>query len=324
MSKITIIRDSTQISSFLDCPQMWKLEHDEQLALSLAAPKDAMTMGSYGHRMLEIFYKSRARRESITTGLDMAMAFNPDNEFCKCQHAESFHINGLCALCVGDLYTKDKSHHLFTPAIYPLDKEQRELVKERVRLYIYTYAADDFIPDHEDHVEVGFSEKIFEDDNKLYILEGKMDLVMPHRGMKTWCDHKFQLSKHDLYEKDIQFRNYDLVAQAPVACINYIRLTKKVDTTTYERKWFGFSKPERDFWRRRLIQIYDKMYYFELNGITPNDYQWNMCKGKFKNSKCAFTALCEESFIPDVVKQKKIALYHIKPKWKPWEAELSA
>jgi hypothetical protein len=173
-------------------------------------------------------------------------------------------------------------------------------------------------------VEVGFSHNLYEDDEKLYILEGKMDLVMPHRGMQTWCDHKFQLSAHELYEKDIQFRNYDLVAQAVVACINYIRLTKKVDTTTYVRKWFGFAKPERDFWRRRLIGIYDKMLEYERNGITPNDYQWNMCKGKFKNSKCAFTPICEESYLPDVAKQKKISLYHITPKWRPWEVSLES
>ena len=303
----------------MDCPQLHHYTHREHLMLTMAKPNDAMRMGSYGHEMLEIYYKGRAAGLDVTTCLDKALAFNPDKEFCICGHGLKYHTpvgNDLhmCDHCLNSI----ERFHTFIPTSYPLENDKRELVRERVRCYTYRYSNDDFIPSHPEHVEVGFSHKLFESHDRLYILEGKMDLLMEHRGLRTWCDHKFQLSAHELYIKDIQFRNYDLVAQAAVACINYIRLTKKFDETTYVRKWFSFSVMEREFWRRRLIAIYDKMYTFMRDGITPNDYNWGMCKGKFKSSECAFTTLCEECYLPDVVASKKKQLYHVTPEWKPW------
>lgn len=314
MSKHTIIRDSTQISSFLDCPQMWKYDHDEHLQLTLAKPNDAMISGSYGHEMLERYYKMRAINESINNALECVLEWNPDHEFCQCGHTIKFHDAHENAPCV----MPQCNCQSFMGTTYPLDNDQRRIVKDKIRLYTYTYAADDFIPHRPEHVEVGFSHKLFENDEKLYILEGKVDLMMPHRGMQTWADHKFQMSAHELYQKDIQFKNYDLVMKAPVACINYIRLTKKVDTTTFVRRWFGFSIMERAFWERRLIEIFDQMLELELNGIKPKHYHWNMCKGRFRGHTCAFTQLCEEAYLPHVVEARKKQAYHIKPMWKPW------
>lgn len=316
MSKHTIIRDSTQISSFLDCPQMWEYDHQEHLQLSLAKPNDAMIMGSYGHEMLERYYKLRAVNTGITAALEEVLAWNPDKEFCRCGHTVKHHLftskaSGPCEMPACQCQN-------FTESPYPLDNDQRTIVKDKLRLYTYTYAADDFIPQRREHVEVGFSHRLFENDEKLYILEGKVDLMMPHRGMQTWCDHKFQLSAHELYQKDIQFRNYDLVMKAPVACINYIRLTKKVDTTTFVRRWFAFSIMERAFWERRLIEIFDQMLELELNGIQPHHYHWNMCKGRYKGNTCAFTSLCEEAYLPHVVEARKKQAYHIRPTWQPW------
>ncbi len=313
MPKDTIILDSTQVSSFQYCHQMWKLEHDEHLTLSNAKPNDAMTMGSFGHEMLELFYKYRAVGSDIGKSLEKALEFNPDQEFCKCGHGKKYHTidepPNPCTHC--------KCLN-FEPTLYPLNEEQRTLVRERVRLCVYTYINDDFVPTSPDHVEVGFSHLLQETDDHIYILEGKMDMLMPHRGMKTWTDHKFQMSAHDLYTKDIQFRNYDLVARAPVACINYIRLTKKVDNTTFVRKWFGFSEVERQFWERQLIRIYDKVLKIKREGITPDDYEWGQCKGRFIGRTCAFTQLCEEAYLPQVVENRKKTLYHIKQEWKPW------
>lgn len=317
MPKIEIIRDSTQISSFLDCKQLWSYEHKEHLQLTMAKPNDAMRMGSYGHEMLEIYYKMRAQGYNINDSLERALVWNPDEEFCVCGHGLKNHykvdaVNHWCTLCLGEVVC-----HPFNATTYPLDNDKRNIVRERLQNYTFRYANDDFIPTSLDHVEVGFSHKLFESSDRLYILEGKMDLLMNHRGLSTWCDHKFQLSAHELYPKDIQFRNYDLVAQSAVACINYIRLTKKFDESTYVRRWFGFSIVERQFWHRRLISIYDKMFEIEQRGLTPNDYNWGMCKGKW-GTNCAFTSLCEESYLPNVVKNKKAQLYHVKPIWKPW------
>lgn len=284
MSKTTIIRDSTQISTFLDCPRMWQLSHSERLTLSLGRVNDPMAMGTLLHKYMEIYYKGRASGFSINNSMEKALDFNPDKP---------------------------------PDELFPLDTAKRDLVKERFRVYAYTYSMDDFIPLSPDHVEVGFSYKLYEDDEKLYILEGRYDILADHRGMRTWVDHKGQMRMRDLYNKSVQFRNYDLVTEASIACINYIRLTQKVDSTTYVRKWVSFSSVERAFWKRRLIQIYDKMLEYERNGITPNDYNWGMCSGKF-GYPCEFTSLCEESYLPDVVEQKKKQLYHIREEWKPW------
>jgi hypothetical protein len=289
----------------------------------MAGPNTAMTMGSYGHKMLEIYYKGRSKGYGISACLDHAMSFDPDKETCRCGHGKEHHAP---VVFIEEPHERDTFKCMaagcecenldFQP--FPLEPDKKELVKERIRVYVYTYSLNDFIPRTPEHVEVGFSHKLYEDDEKLYILEGRYDLLVNHNGLETWADHKCQMSAYDLYTKDIQFRNYDLVTEAAIACINYIRLTKKVDTTTYVRQWFSFSKMEREFWRRRLIGIYDQMLRVELTGIQPEDYKWNMCKGKFKNAKCPFTPLCEEAFIPDVVAQKKLTLYHKKQEWKPW------
>lgn len=320
MSKHTIIRDSTQISSFLDCPQMWDYDHNQHLQLTLAKPNDAMIMGSYGHEMLERYYKMRAINESITNALESVLEWNPDTEFCQCGHTIKHHITNMENM----KFEQQKCTmpqcqcQNFNSTMYPLDNDQRKIVKDKIRLYTYTYAADDFVPQRPEHVEVGFSHKLYEDDEKLFILEGKVDLMMPHRGMATWTDHKFQMSAHELYQKDIQFRNYDLVMKAAIACINYIRLTKKVDHTTFVRRWFGFSIMERAFWERRLIEIFNQMLELELSGIQPHHYHWNMCKGRFKGHTCAFTQLCEEAYLPHVVEARKKQAYHIRPVWQPW------
>lgn len=317
--KTTLIRDSTQISAFLDCPNLWKLGYSENLTLSAGRVNDPMAMGTYMHKMLEIYYKGRASGGGIANMVEKSLAFDPDKETCKCGHGKELHeiINSSetgdinVTFCV-----KCKCQNLDYQS-FPLDELKRALCRERFRVYIYTYSNDDFIPISPDHVEVGFSYSLYEDNEKLYILEGRYDILADYKGLKTWVDHKCQMRMRDLYNKSVQFRNYDLVTEANLAFINYIRMTAKVDQTTYVRKPISFSKPEREFWRRRLIKVYDKMLHHEREGITPNDYNWGMCSGKF-GYPCEFTPLCEESYVPEVVANKKSQLYHIKQEWKPW------
>ncbi len=287
MPKIDIILDSTQISQFLECAEEWNLSNNENLELN-DAYKRALNMGSYGHLLLETYYK----------------------ELCSNDKTKATEIS---------LATK-------VPERLELENEDIELVKERFQVYTFVYLNDQFLVKDPACVELGFSYLLYEDDDRRYILEGKIDHYSHHgpsfgyfNGQRTIMDHKFQLKAHDLYQRRIQFRNYALVAKASMFIINYIRLTKKVDKTTYKRDIIPFSTLELDLWRERLIRIFRKV---ELEKIrvkeTGESYEhnWGSCENKYGYA-CQYTHICESTSLVELEQVKKLR-YHKKEEWKPW------
>jgi hypothetical protein len=282
VSKLTIVADSTQIARFLECPMLWNLEFKENLAAIALPPNDAIMMGSYGHKLMDLFYKATARGVKTADALEQAIAFNPDSE-------------------AGE-------------AGFPLSQEKRAIVKQRFVEYVYTYINNDFVPLSPDHVEVGFSEPIYEDASRLYVLEGRIDLIGTYQGLHCSIDHKFQLRAHALYKKSIQFRNYAMVTKTNMFIINYVRLTKGVQNGTFQRDIASFTPLEHYAWKQRLIRAFDKMA-LALQSETF-EQSWDACSGKF-GYPCQFTPLCEESD-KGLIQLKKQTQFVQKPEWKPW------
>ena len=313
MKKIVVTLDSTQISSFLECPRLWDYGDRQHLTLKVQEPNNAMMIGSYGHKLLEIYYKGRAAHLSGADAIQKAKAFDPDTESCECGHEQSKHIIiGGTPFC-----HKGCSCKTFTPKPYPLPKDIRADVARRFELHCYTYANRDFIVTDERAVEVGFSHRLYESSTRLYILEGRIDLFNPKDPeMNTigFVDHKFQMQRRDLYEKSVQFRNYAYVTKARLAIINYIRMAKNIDGNTFQRKLISFSPMEHLWWEKELLKIYNAIAgYIVGEAFPPN---WNSCQGRF-NTRCAFTSLCEE-INSDIVEAKKEQLYVLKEQWRPW------
>lgn len=288
--KFTLIVDSTQLSSFSECPAQWDYAHNQHLE-QIGSNKKAMNMGSYGHVMLENYYKKLAIGCTTNDAVDYAVSVPPEERL-------------------------------------ELNSEEISILKDKIRIYSYTYAKGDFVPLNPESVELGFSYKLYEDDSRLFILEGKLDhyqhtpALGSYNGVRSIMDHKFQMRRHDLYEKRLQFRNYALATNSNLFVINYISMTKKTDETTFRRKVVPFSSLELELWKSRLIQMFKKMETSiklaegHFGPAIPYEHNWGSCENKYGYA-CQFAALCEANNQYEFDQAKATKFVTI-GKWNPW------
>lgn len=329
--KQVIIADSTQIDAFMTCERLWNYAHRLRLAPASnagARSSDAMNMGTLGHSFMERYYKD------IDRSIELALEYDPDNETCECGHKFNQHLHPTheiedhgCLIC-NAIDTKEYCAG-WRPKLFPLDALKRNEVRQRFREYCYTYSrGNDIVPASPESVEVGFSHKLYEDDDYLFVLEGRFDIAdATISGMPCIVDHKFQLRKHDIYKKSIQFRNYAMVKRVTMLVVNYVRLSKTVDKDTFKRDIASFTAEEHTAWEQELISIYKRMALAVYGGssskyvsydIKSGEFEprWSSCSGRFGYA-CDFTPLCEE-LNPQLKAMKQQTMYQIKPEWKPW------
>lgn len=310
MSKQTLILDSSQISSEYECHQKWNYYYQDNLiainkqdtSLTLL-PSDAIAAGSLGHKYLEIYYTMLGSGCPATAAVTKALALDPD--------------------------TEDKQDITF-----PLNKDLRDLVKRRFVDYVMQYSAGDYevarrkksiittdenenlidswIP--EPLIEKGFSYKLYESPEYLFILEGRIDWIAIQAGQTLWVDHKFQLRSHELYNKSIQFKNYAMVTGLSLGVINYIRLHATVGKDTFRRQPISFSSLELAHWKEELIERYIHIAKMQARGET--ELNRDACGGKY-GKPCMFTPLCEE-YNPQIRAAIQDRDFMKKKEWKPW------
>lgn len=314
MSKLIVVADSTQVDSFLQCERYWSFRDRERLSPADVEESKALLMGQLGHKYLERLYKTTA--VSREYAVERILEFNPDIEACGCGHSIVKHANNtigenICTECLDETPCYN-----FIPIPYPLDKPNREVVKQRIREYCYTYLNNDIIPDSPESVEVGFSELLYEDDEVMFVLEGRIDFIGSLQGVPLIVDHKFQLREKNLYKKSIQFRNYAMVSHKNTLMLNMVRLAKSTTNKTFERPLVTFTEYEHSWWRCELIKIFHRMAYCLSNReYTPN---WSACAGRY-GYECDYTRLCEPTEQdPALIQAKKDTLYQVKPVWRPW------
>ena len=302
--KQTLILDSSQISTYGECPTLWKLTYQESLEPSIGEAKDAIAMGTLGHKWLEMFYFNRSQGISISDSVKFANTLDPD------------------AIDEAD------NHQ------YPLELDKRKKVLKRLQEYWMTYSSNDYAPDYKctydvqidaaglpidstkkiPLIEQGFSYKLYEDKQFLFIIEGRIDFIGTHSGHQFFMDHKFQLRERKLYPKSIQFKNYALATGLQMGIINYIRLHETVTPKTFQREPISFGGNELRQWAIELIED----YYFPIaKSVRENKFrkERSACPGKF-GYQCQFTPLCEES--PQVAELIKIQNFKKKTPWTPW------
>lgn len=322
--KIVLTLDSSQIDTFLTCPTLWHYSYQRNLESISSNPNVPMDMGTYGHKLLEIIYKERAKGNG-STAIDTAFAYNIDKETCHCSHGYHKHT-AILGLRLGSCKSTGCNCESFQGIEFPLSAPDRQFVRDRVLEYTFVEGSGipELIPHSPDHVEVGFSYKLYEDDSRLYILEGRIDLLgqIAPNVTEGWADHKFQMRERDLYLKSIQFRNYSLATGFSLGVVNYIRFAKKVEKDkTFKRAVISFSRLEIESWKANLIEIYHKIEEAnkENDWYNPLDRWRNRaaCAGKF-GYPCQFTKLCENFMLPELIKINETNEYHKKPEWKPW------
>lgn len=310
MSRTTLILDSSQISSWSECKELWRLTNIESLDAKKENRRDeALTAGTLFHKWLEIYYKSLALGEDAKATVAKVVNFDCD---------------------AADSDPQDQGH-------FPLDSEMRQQLKQRFIDYLMRYSGNDYttickteptiICDKSGQlqdsrrlvplIEQGFSYRLFESSTYLFVLEGRIDWIATQQGTNLWVDHKLQFRERELYRKSIQFRNYCLATGLNIGIINYVRMHKTIGPKTFVRQPISFGVLEIDNWRQELIEIFKEIADFQ--SIPRPRQRWlnrKSCEGKF-GYPCKFVSVCEEynSDTREAVKQRD---FEPKKEWKPW------
>src|SRR6266446_5275257 len=150
--KYVLALDASQIKSFDgECQLMWAYLYRENLRL-VGADTSAMNKGTIIHFLLENFYKLLAksveRREAAQASIEI------------------FQTN-----------IKERPEVSFG-----FDKDLLNFLCQRFSQYVYNYAGRDLIPainldNNAIAVELGFSKILYEDEDVLFLLEGRIDLL---------------------------------------------------------------------------------------------------------------------------------------------------
>lgn len=250
--KTIISLSQSQISEFLRCAQLWNLHSAQLWGKAEVQERHALDAGTIVHAFLEQHYK----------GNNFAAAprhFSPETK----ELWEGF----------------DEREYKGRPKYLT-----RDFLFERVKMYIMgrTLQGDWKAKD----VEVGFSTVIFENDQFVFVLEGRIDLLT--EGMII--DFKTQSRYSNLSKRKIQFITYAMATGIPHVMIQYIMLTEKVDNHTFRTDLMSYSRAEMEYWKNYLIErVFMKIAKWE---IEPNH---GACAGTYDAAPCMFENVCWET-----------------------------
>lgn len=330
MAKFTLVQDSSSISLFELCPQKWYNLYIKGLEPATLVPDESMNAGTYGHKLLDIYYRLKFRGLALNDIVEACLNYDPDVEECECGCSKEYHCP-ILQLNIEECRRCRKCMH-FRPHVLELQPAARKKIQKRFREYVLYYQrVDDIIPLSEQAVEIGFSEPIYEDRENHFVLEGRIDVIGKIQGLDCFMDHKFQSKTYWLYNKSIQFKNYALISRVPMAVINYVRLTEKVvQNETLTREFITFNTVELNTWHKRLVKIFFEMKHVlqnadnRRNGLGEAPRNWGACQGerltfdKDKPAYCWYTKLCEE-VDPKIAHRKEESLFKVRAvQWRPW------
>lgn len=336
MDKIVITLDSSQLVRLSNCPVQWYFSNKMQIApgpkrdYSGATPM--MESGTLGHKYLERYYAAKINNMNLASAMTYAMDFDPNASTCFCGHAKEYHqlntmgedfadsegyVNCVCLHC--DVNCQE---HVFRP-VEVIDQTDIKCVQARFIDYCMIWTAlRDFEFTNENQLEVGFSTVIYEDDDRVYILEGRIDGLPTYYGSPCFIDHKWQEKKKYIHPKTIQFKNYALAAKVNMGYINFIRLAKETDRDTFQRVPISFNSLDHDLWKQKLIYKYRQVEKFLLDvrlndGIPPPIYgDDSQCGGLWH--PCSYNMLCDVGYDKKLVQILADTNYHKRAVWKPW------
>lgn len=304
MAKYTLALDASQIKQFDFCNLSWAYLYRENLVKS-GLKTEALDKGTYIHLLLELYYKRRIEfpNEDIYNSAGLVIADVQKN------YAEPFNF----------------------------PHELHQFLCTRFIQYIGYWAGRDISPigtPDNPAVELGFSKILYEDDNVLFIVEGKIDLIQSTSGAICIVDHKSQDRESHLYYYRPQMLTYDWATGAEYGMINYFGLQKEFkEGKTFRRDTMHFPKWMIQRWEKYLLNIFWTIYKMDSSNewieqgthkkITNEEtFQRNLtsCAGAFESNPCMFTDLCEiES--DEMRENKKKFAYETKKPWTPWKVE---
>lgn len=169
-----------------------------------------------------------------------------------------------------------------------LSEEDKELIASRFLYYHRNYNHESWIPVA---TEKGFSILLYEDNEYIFIYEGRPDLVIKLSntdGSLAVVDNKSQQREGTLYPYNDQALGYCFSLRTNVFIYNYFGL----QTTGDPRKWFHrssikFSPEILEDWRQTTIK-----WFKQIAETLEFKKSW-LCETKY--GVCAFHDLCEQT-----------------------------
>ncbi len=283
MSQFSLAADSSQITCFETCNRMYFYKYRLNIE-----PREiihtAFSKGTIIHGLAERYYNR------IYEGWNTALKFAVDS------YREDREKLGL-----------------------GVDNTTFESLLARFLLYASLHTNDlmPLVKDGKPAVEQGFSIPIVDNKYFLFVLEGRIDLVIKFNDLKVVVDHKTQNQKKAFHARTIQFLNYALALNTNRVMINVIGLQEKFKPGFIFRNLFYYSHDYLLHWREQLTSIFYRM----ANAIIQNDFPMNLsaCPGKYPQP-CDYCSLCEEAN-PNIVSNIiKIKYKEVEP-WTPWKEE---
>jgi hypothetical protein len=201
---------------------------------------------------------------------------------------------------------------------FNLSKEEIVFICSRFLQYVTSTYGSDYRPVVKNGipaVELGFSKLLYEDDNYLFVVEGRIDMLAIINGETIFVDHKTQGKVQELYKFSPQFLTYAWATGLSKGIINYIGLQDTLVDKSFRRQLISFPKWKINEWKKKMMTIFSSISSTILygSGFERNE---NSCQGKF-GWPCQFTMLCETENI-NIQQGLKEQFYEIKI-WKPWE-----
>lgn len=166
------------------------------------------------------------------------------------------------------------------------ESPEKELLTVALTSYIVHYKDENWVPIA---IEKGFSKIIYEDENHLFIYEGRPDLVVriPPSPKLIAVDHKSRSQTYKLYPYNNQLLGYCDAIGTDTFVYNYLTLIK--DPDRYERKVHYVTPAQITAWRNETIQWFFKI----LKAKEDNEFLRSLqCTTRF--GECSYIHICEQ------------------------------
>lgn len=312
---VEIILDASQLELFEKCPRAWYYAYVRNL--TPIHSKQAFATGSYYHEVLALFYHLPLTCLIVTS---VKTSVEPELWQMRCKRIGPTQDVAARIRAAMD-FAADGA---LLDKYLPKDLDIRKFHRQRLVDYFYKYALEDESLEPI-AVEQGFSTLLYEDNDRRYILEGKIDLVCrsKHFGFAV-MDHKTQSRKDDRWEFNHQVCNYLSFTKADYFIYNYIGLQDKLPPDGIRRTIYKPHPGMLRQWKHEVTNTFDEMYNYMTTFIeTPlivaeNDYprRRHACDSD-KYGLCQFHKLCS---VPDDSPFKNAVLSHYREKDNKWRA----
>lgn len=303
----TLTLDSSQIATYLECPRKWHYQY--VLHRRKYGNKKALNKGTFFHALLEAYYvdPSASNRNNI-----LYLVLEAKNEI------QSPDTPSPCL----EKLKKDYNLKLDADNL-ALEPEHFDLVFRRFGEYCFHYRNNDFVVAEVCEaagIELGFAIKVGESNETEFILDGRIDLLIEKDQFGLcWVDHKTESQTRNLYEKRIQFRNYDLALNINtenrgLGIINYLGLQVKPTKDTFRRVLCFFTASNRRHWQEYLVEKVFKPIM--ANGWKAEDNP-NFFSCETKYGLCDYTQVCEFDGKSARTDELRTQYIQVEP-WRPW------